>query len=341
MLRLRDKALTVLIAGSFWYGALTVGAFGEALEASSQALEIADGNTNLGRGFPGVPDHPYAICLFGRGYARAFLGDVPGGSADLEAAIALVGGSEATEVEPSVRSGMSFIAAMLGDGPAALANAEVALASAKLTDISLALSAAYLAHVWAGCSLGDMERVTWAAREMLTVAESRGVGLELRTFAYGGLADAALAAGDVNLALHYAGRALDASLHPSALWGELVAQLRPWPRCWGCATTAATGSPPQPRSRARLDGARADLDPDLRPVAAPGECGPRAARGGRHRGGQARARGRACRHRPQGRYDGRRAPHGRPHSLHLSGADLRRAGLTGWGAGPAADEAAP
>ena len=243
-----DPGLIVLTAGAHWYGALSAGAIREGFEVTSRAIDRAGGDENVGAEHSVAVDHPYGLVLTGRGYCAGFMGRTTEGMADIRRAVALAREHGGGEVEPCALSTLAFLQAMTDDGAGALASAEEAMRTAELRGSVMAINSSWLALVWAGLATGDHELAESSARQMLEIARTRGVGLELVTFAHGALSEVALARGLAAVAVKAAQRSVATAVQPSPMWGELLGRLR-----LAHALLALHGERAAPAAQAEID----------------------------------------------------------------------------------------
>lgn len=174
-----------------------LGRYGEALETYEEALRGLDEGATFLR----------ARLLTNRGVLRAYLGDLATAREDLESALSLYLRAGARFPAAEVRHNLGFVALRRGDLPAALAAYDEA--ARVFAELGVERPAAAVDRVEALLVAGLHPEARELASATVTQLEARGLGADLAE-ARLALAEAALAAGDLEVASAAASAAAEA-----------------------------------------------------------------------------------------------------------------------------------
>ncbi len=220
---LGEPGLIVSLCAGRAFRAVVLTLIPEALATASRGLALAGNDASVGSGF-GL-ESPYAHCLMYRGFSQAWQGQMDAGLSDLTRALESPEIPRGGETESYAATWRSQVLSLLGDGPAALTDAERGMAIAEAAGNVVALTAGSVALNAACRVLGDAESAELHARQGLDLIGSRHVAMLMVPRLQAGLADALLRRGQPAEALKWALCAARTSRERSLGWYELNARL--------------------------------------------------------------------------------------------------------------------
>jgi class 3 adenylate cyclase/tetratricopeptide (TPR) repeat protein len=189
-----DPALYLTVSGSVTYALFCVGESREAAAVCDRAIELADGDPNVGAGV--VVNCPYAFCVMGKGVAIGNLGDLQEGRRLVELGMKLAREAGDLELAGWGYWWSAWQSHFLGETEASVAHA------GKAIEIAERIGDSY-SRAWAWCWLGlaergrgewrraieALDRSVSLSRERRTAVEGQSLRLAVLGECYAGLGD--------------------------------------------------------------------------------------------------------------------------------------------------------